>query len=256
MRYDGRMNYLAHHTMARRVFPQNAQKGEMSPLFFVGNLLPDLATLGKARRRLRTHHVADKVGDLAFGARFHFAADRQFHANAAFVECVAQATAQLKAATFAQPPRRLFFVAHIVVELALDGVLVQNEPETVADLYEMLARVSPEAVVQEAERTFDEPTPELGDALRWFTEARPIENYKTAEGLAETMFRIGRRAGVENFADVGDRRALASVFAELLPFVEKQRHDLLQPPPPLWYNSPNNHAKPVEPSFRFQEEPC
>lgn len=201
------MNHLSHHEAALRAAP------DAGPEFFLGNLLPDLIATGGDGRIRAVEPAGD---DLTRGVRLHLWSDRGFHGAEEFKTATAAASAALRAEPFETPPVRLFFVAHVFVELALDAAVLRARPDAADDLYRRLAGVDPEAVAERAARWL---RPEavahglaLANTVRRFVAARYLYDYARPDGLAEGIYRIGRRVGLENFASDTDLRALAAVF--------------------------------------------
>jgi hypothetical protein len=103
------MNFLAHSIAAQRV-------GLRSPRPVLGAILGDLCAMAGLRVK-----VADLPTDVALGVRCHWATDRVFHADPAFVEGISQLRAAAEMGGF--PPGASRGLAHAGWELLLDGVL-------------------------------------------------------------------------------------------------------------------------------------
>ena len=218
------MNYLAHHVVARRAEPTG------SPAFFVGNLLPDLLAVSGDGRRLRAAHLAGQTGDVARGARFHLATDRLFHGSPAFAEASTAAKSALLSAAFSAPLHRVFFLAHVMVEIALDAYVLRNGPAPADDLYAQVAACDRSKVCAEAARFLGrEPTTLSGleQTLLWFGTHRYLYSYATPEGQAEALYRIGSRVGLSSFEMADDRARLARVFETFTPGMQRWETDLL-----------------------------
>lgn len=102
------MNYFGHAAVASWSSP--------APGTVLGAMLPDFATMVRAR-------LADAVdADVAAGIAHHHATDAAFHGMPAVLGLMRELDERLAALGCARGPRRA--VAHIGVELLLDGVLV------------------------------------------------------------------------------------------------------------------------------------
>jgi hypothetical protein len=227
------MNYLSHHRVARAAVPDAA------PEFYVGNVLPDLlGTSGEAR--LRTRSVQSQSGELARGARLHLATDKLFHGHAAFRDASAEASALLREAPFSEPPPRLFFLAHVFVEVALDGVLAEEDISHVDHFYAQFADCDLTTVVEQTGQWVGAEGPLLGLAvtLKRFMDAAYLYSYETPEGRAEALARVCQRAGLQFGISAEDKAVAATAFARFAPMVAPRVVDLLAlPDASLWYNS-------------------
>ncbi len=105
------MNYFGHAAVA------SWQSG--APATVLGSMLPDFATMSGTRLAPSTD------ADIADGIALHHATDGAFHHLPPVLALMRELDARLTAGGCARGPRRA--VAHIGVELLLDGVLV-SEP--------------------------------------------------------------------------------------------------------------------------------
>jgi len=201
------MNYLSHHYVARRVHPEQ----EAPPLFFLGNLLPDLLSQ-EGGGRLRS--AGDATGPLADGIRLHLASDARFHAAPEFKAAQAEVTALLIAAPFTVPVHRRFFVAHILVEIALDALLLEDDPALPEDLYTCLADALVGDLRAEVEAITGYPVPHLLSMVERFVKYRFLGDYAAPKGRARAVARICQRVGIENFTTAADLETLADLCVQ------------------------------------------
>jgi hypothetical protein len=171
-------------------------------------------------------------GGLADGARLHLATDRRFHGHPAFREATAEASALLRAAPFTQPPHRIFFLAHVFVEIALDGRLLANHPGIADDLYGHLEAYGAEAIAAATPSLLGRSTtlPNLAATVVGFLSARYLPTYASPSGQAAALHRIGLMAGLTGFPNTTDRSVLSGAFAEFAPRLAAWEDDLLTPP--------------------------
>lgn len=208
------MNFLAHHTLARRALPDAPDS------FFVGNLLPDLAAIYGAGRLRRFPEIDSETSDdspLLAGIRFHFATDRAFHASPAFTDACADASRLFRDAPFDSRPARIFFWAHVAVELCLDHVLWRNEPNLVDDLYGRFANTDAiRAIAREISLSAPNVSSETIESALWrFPNDGFLRRYDTLNGLAGTLDRIARRANLSPLSD-GDRAVLSTLVGRIV----------------------------------------
>ncbi len=106
------MNYFGHAAVASWI--------DSSPGAVLGAMLPDFATMS----RIRLAEPSDPA--IARGIEMHHEADAAFHQLPVVLGLMRELDRKLDTAGVARGPRRA--VAHIGVELLLDGVLVEDEP--------------------------------------------------------------------------------------------------------------------------------
>ncbi|MDX1934596.1 MAG: hypothetical protein SFU56_18510 [Capsulimonadales bacterium] len=222
------MNYLAHHAVARRKSP------EADPLFFVGNLLPDLLAL-EERARLRAVHLpapTETESPLIAGMRLHFAADRQFHAAPIFHSLCREAAERLRRTGFPTPLRRTFFLAHVLTEIALDGSLLRESPALADDLYDRLSDVDRVRVERELAPILPVSplSPVSGSVsaiLDRFVGYGWLRTYGSYPGQAAALRRIWQRAGLPGLRDPADLALLTDVLEEFAPRIRAATPELL-----------------------------
>ncbi len=228
------MNYLSHHSVARAVAVQRPDVA--TPAFFVGNVLPDLVSVS-GDGRLRAPSVLSPPPEidtsLVNGVRLHLATDTRFHGHPLFKEATQEASALLRAAPFSVPLRRVFFLAHAFVEIALDGWLIRENDEIAIDFYAQFEAADLSAVVTDTGRLLRSDIPLLGLAhtIERFTESQFLLSYREDNGLAMALYRVCHRAKVADlFADLADRALLQNCFTAYLPRIATKAAALLAPP--------------------------
>lgn len=130
------MNYLSHY-----YFPLSNGQSEntISSYYSLGSILPDLARSYNKKWRLRK--VKDKSPKGSFmsqidrGIKDHHAVDRLFHSSAFFNEYSRLIQQKLRDSGFMSLPRHLYFIAHIMLELLLDRVLINKEDGLCSKFY-------------------------------------------------------------------------------------------------------------------------
>jgi len=208
------VNYLAHAWVLR----------ERTPGLVLGASLPDL--LGAWDRR-SPRIVAPRFEDegeheLARGIRAHHAADASFHALPAFGESCVAIRGRLR--SLEEGGRvRLFFVAHVLLEMLLDAAIVEREPGFGSVYYEALAAapVGRVAAVLGLEGDFE-------SFLRRFVGSRFLLDYATDEGVARRLEQVLSR-GRQRLGASG-ARALMEELPRLRALV-RERFDALTDEP-------------------------
>jgi hypothetical protein len=162
------------------------------------------------------------VASLARGVLHHHADDRRFHGSAAFEETRRAVADLLRPHLPEADGHRPWFVSHLVVEVALDASLAEEDPSLTGRYYDALAGLDPEAL-ETAARTLDPDTPDgLPRLLRGFVRERFLEDYADSERALARIGRVVRRVGFP---------ALPAATASCLPaarrLVEARRAELL-----------------------------
>ena len=109
------MNFFGHALIAQR---SEATRGAVRPEFVLGSMLPDFASMLRARLPSTTEAV------VGAGLRFHHVTDDAFHGSRAFLEFSGQASSFLSGHGLSRGSARA--VAHVGVELLLDAALVDD----------------------------------------------------------------------------------------------------------------------------------
>jgi hypothetical protein len=119
------MNWLGHYA----ILPPNA-----APLTVIGGALADLGH--DLTPRLRAPALIEALAGrsdaasaaLSFGVQCHLAADAVFHDDPAVMAKMTAVRLKLHAPEFSALPRRREFIAHLLVELALDAAWTIRDP--------------------------------------------------------------------------------------------------------------------------------
>ena len=215
------MNFLSHHALARQISPDEP------PLFYAGNLVPDWLGISQ-EGSLKKRHVEGKTGPLAEGARLHLAADQRFHTDPVF-----RALCDEAKALFAPVPlRRVFFFAHVAVELVMDAHLLRSDPTHAADLFQKLTLCLPEIAPQTALVLERESLPKLAGVAERFVAHRWILAYETDVGLARCLMQVGQRVGIANLEPASSQK-LPEIFAQLYQIVAPETFGLISRAAPV-----------------------
>ncbi len=215
------MNFLSHHAVARAVAP------EAPPLLFAGNLVPDWIGIS-GEGALKKHHVEGKLGALADGVRLHLAADQRFHTDPVFVALCEEAKVLLRPV----PLKRVFFFAHVAVELSMDAHLLRSDPTHADDLFAKLELCLPEIAPETALLLERDALPELAGVAERFVQNRWIMAYATDVGLARRLGQLGQRIGVDGLTP-DDQLRLADAFSALYNDVAPETHGLISRATPV-----------------------
>jgi hypothetical protein len=125
------MNFFGHAVIARRT---EAAHGRLRAEFVLGAMLPDFAAM------LRVHPPSVTSPALEAGVHFHHATDRAFHGAESFLEFSRLASSFLLERGLSRGSARA--VAHVGVELVLDGALAHESAANEAYLWALDAALT------------------------------------------------------------------------------------------------------------------
>ena len=129
------MNYLSHYYFDR---------DEDNKYFNIGLILPDLARSHIAKLRINPYKnitfTTKEIASMNDGCNKHFASDRKFHNWMTFVELTNKATDMIRESGD-KDINRDYFITHIMVEILLDKILLDQNPTLTDDFYAMIDSV-------------------------------------------------------------------------------------------------------------------
>ena len=176
---------------------------------------------------------SELVGDspLVEGAKLHIATDKLFHSCPTFETAMAFVGDAFRAETFLTPPRRVFFLAHVFVEVVLDSHLALTQPELLDHHYAQLTPEANEALAREVESGERRSLPRLRETLEGVRLHQYLRYYVAPEGIIKAMNRLCARAKLSTWETPEDKAALARLYYLTLAQMPRWEKDLLQPPP-------------------------
>ena len=129
------MNYLSHYYFDR---------DEDNKYFNIGLILPDLARSHIAKLRINPYKnitfTTKEIASMNDGCNKHFASDRKFHNWMSFVELTNKASDMIRESGD-KDINRDYFITHIMVEILLDKILLDQNPTLADDFYAMIDSV-------------------------------------------------------------------------------------------------------------------
>jgi hypothetical protein len=129
------VNYLSHYYFDR---------DEDNKYFNIGLILPDLARSHIAKLRINPYKnitfTTKEIASMNDGCNKHFASDRKFHNWMTFVELTNKATDIIRESGD-KDINRDYFITHIMVEILLDKILLDQNPTLADDFYAMIDSV-------------------------------------------------------------------------------------------------------------------
>jgi len=129
------VNYLSHYYFDR---------DEDNKYFNIGLILPDLARSHIAKLRINPYKnitfTTNEIASMNDGCNKHFASDRKFHNWMTFVDLTNKATDMIRESGD-KDINRDYFITHIMVEILLDKILLDQNPTLADDFYAMIDSV-------------------------------------------------------------------------------------------------------------------
>ena len=237
------MNYFAH-----------GMRFTDRPYFLAGTAVPDWLSVADRRVRMRPRRVAKFVegetcdsnprdasnprdfgnpGDfsaksnaslVAAGVMQHLEDDRWFHKTRAFLETSDELTRMFRGLLGPEDGFRPGFLGHLVTELLLDGVLIQQNPHLIDGYYAALHEVDPEVVQRAVNRMARHETTHLAAMIALFRREQFLRDYPDPGRLLDRLNQVMRRVKLKQLPDE-TRTLLASGWR-----IVKDRAGELLPP--------------------------
>ena len=186
------MNYLSH-----------AYKYLDDPYFVAGTSLPDWMSVIDRRNRARSQRAelvlddADpRLTSLARGVMRHHHDDRWFHQTEQFAVLSTKFAVELRALLIEQSGHQAGFVGHIVVELLLDSVLSDDNPDYLKGYYGAIEALDVRFVQAAANRICTKPFDTLSILIAKFLQERFLADYTADDRLWIRLNHVMRRVGL------------------------------------------------------------
>jgi hypothetical protein len=191
------VNYLSH-----------AYKHLHDPYFVAGTALPDWMSVVDRRNRARTtgalpwiHDADPRIASFARGVVQHHHDDRWFHQTIVFSLLSTRFAVELRSLLPTGGGHQAGFVGHIVVELLLDSVLSEANPDYLMNYYAALNALDLELIQAVANRVCSKPFDALPILIPRFIKERFLADYSDDDRLWIRLNHVMRRVGLEPLPD-------------------------------------------------------
>jgi hypothetical protein len=198
------VNYFAH---GRRFLAD--------PYFLAGTAVPDWLNVADRRVRARSRlaePLADdsdgRISAVARGVIQHHNDDDWFHRSRAFAELSLQFSASIRDRLQGDRGFRPGFLGHILVEILLDAILIDDSPDDLDAYYDALHALDPSEVGAAVNRMSTRATDRLPTLIHMFRAERFLYDYQDDEKLLTRLNHVMRRVRL---------RALPTSMLEFLP---------------------------------------
>jgi hypothetical protein len=212
------MNYLAH-----------GYRFTQEPYFLAGTAAPDWLSVIDRKMRLRSKQAAQFVDDadpqlaaLARGVVQHHRDDEWFHQTTAFTELNLQFAVTIRDALPSDDGFRPSFLGHILVELLLDAVLIEEEPERLERYYAAMLSVEASHVQTMINGLATRTSDRIGMLIPRFCSERFLGDYGDDARLLVRLNHVMRRVNLPPLP-----AETVELFAAMRRQVRKRRSELL-----------------------------
>ncbi len=199
------MNFVSHFYLDRDV---------CSSMYMLGVGTPDLLSSFKEGIRLRQSRlplilesdVSEDQIQFYNGVIRHFEVDRLFHSSEFFLRETRHISALLKSEFSELEIERVFFVAHITLELLMDRILILDNEEMLKEYY---AHYTHRTVIQAARFTewvCRKILPTYEAYLRKVATRQYLYNYKDISFILMVMEQIFRKVGLKRISFLGSTK--------------------------------------------------
>lgn len=191
------MNYLSHYYF---------DKDSNSPELILGGLLPDLVRgfqqkgVHKPSAFAESLNLEPGTAAILRGWQRHKAIDKYFHASSFFV----QQTEELKQELlpyFKDSGTWTFFLAHILLEISLDALLIKTGRVDAGKLYAELEKADPLVIIRFFRLSGSDNAESFQKYLDNFIHLAYLHAYKKDEGIIYALDRICERLWKTRFTD-------------------------------------------------------
>jgi hypothetical protein len=212
------MNYLTH-----------GYRFTHEPYFLAGTAAPDWLSVIDRKMRLRSKQAALFVEDsdpqlaaLARGVVQHHRDDEWFHQTTAFNELNLHFAVVIRDALPSDDGFRPSFLGHILVELLLDAVLIDEDPERLERYYAALASVEAANVQTMINRLATRTSDRIGMLIPRFVGERFLADYADDARLLMRLNHVMRRVNLPQLPP-----GTAELFPTMREQVRRRRDELL-----------------------------
>ncbi len=183
------MNYLAH-----------ACRFLGDPYFVAGTALPDWMSVIDRKNRARKQYAEPvtldedpEIAAFARGCIQHHDDDHWFHGQQQFVMLSTQFAIEVRQLLDKGLGHQAGFVGHILVELLLDSVLIEDNPQILVDYYQHLDSLDPARVQLAANKICQRPVTLLEVLIPRFIQERFLADYVDDQALVMRLNQVMNR---------------------------------------------------------------
>lgn len=214
------MNYFAH-----------GMRFVAQPYFLVGTALPDLLSVVDRRVRLRMKNVAPFTQDqssiqseIALGIKQHLDDDEWFHSTQGFLEISSDLSILFRNLFADDESARVGFLGHVVTELLLDAVLIEQNTGLIDQYYEAFNQIDPLKVELATNKMTAQKTDQLKHWLVLFHKEGFLRDYLVPQSMLLRLNQVMKRVKLQPLPE-----ETVSILETGRKIVAKRLNDLLPP---------------------------
>lgn len=213
------MNYLSHYYFDR---------DEDNKYYNIGLVLPDLARHHISKLRINPYKniefTTEEIGSINRGCNRHFESDRKFHNWAVFVNLSQQAIDLIRESGEKDLDRD-YFISHILIEMMLDKILLDQNPGLADEFYEMIKKVEMDWILKYLRYSGLQDDELFKGQHRRFMKAAFLKNYTSIENVVDMVGQVAVRTGLEPFTEE-QKELLVEICQTLEPQLERSLEQL------------------------------
>ncbi len=206
------MNFLSHYFV---------DQDHSDPYFVTGLILPDLARIFHPKWRLNARKIRETLPDnkdmdmLCQGIARHESGDLYFHNSDFFHTHTTHIKDVLNDNRIKSVSTRSYFLAHVLLELLLDRLIVKQMPEIPENFYATLSKIDPEKLRMYLKHfNFVYDPWEFLAFFERFIQSRYLLAYKHNEKFIFALNRVYTRVNPVRFTEQ-ERRELSRINTQL-----------------------------------------
>jgi hypothetical protein len=203
------MNYLTHYLVDHK--PGN-------PPYNFGLALPDLVnTVQRGWKPAKENNFANAdvaVKEIWLGYQQHIAADARFHNLPIFTEETRRLRLELEKAGLDVPGVRLFFTAHVLLELLIDRHIVKTRAQVAALFYEHIESIKETEIEAFFTVSGTSGPSNFFEFFTRFRESRYLLKYSEDLGLLYAINRLQGRTGQPTYTSDEQKTAFSALVAQ------------------------------------------
>ena len=213
------MNYLSHFYFDRV---------EDNKYYNIGLILPDLARSHIPKLRINPYRniefTTEEIGSINRGCNKHFESDRKFHNWATFVRLSQEAIDRIRESGDKDLDRD-YFISHILVEIMLDKILLDDNPTLADDFYKMIDSVEMDWILKYLRYSGLQDDELFKGNHRRFMKAAFLKQYTSIENAISMLEKVAIRASLDEFTD-GQKELLMEIAEIIEPQLKRSIGEL------------------------------
>ena len=207
-------------------------KDDLRPEFVLGLVFPDFLRNSKAGLRLKKNNlkkpVPNEFKNLHDGIKKHYLVDQIFHNSAYFKENTRYIQNELKNRNFKDISKRRFFLAHIMLELIIDRVLLDEDILLGNQFYKLLNKTDLDVVYNYL--VYNELSEEFDGFKSYFDhfiKSQYLFSYQRNSSLSNALINVYFRALILENSKT-DLDELSRTIASILPRIQANYQNIFK----------------------------